>query len=204
MPPKLVPQLEGSFFFPEAKEDLWNACPCLPALEERGGHGESVYLHLYDLNDTFAHMNSARMGGMGDARIRCWESHLHHPSGGWIWWFWLVKKQRRVCKSWRNNRGKMILGSGILPSKILVYMSHDYIFNSPISLLNLEPTPHWFFVHFRGWWFRGQVSLDLLGLGGALHVGVEASGSARGSWVKMQAIAVILNGVGWCFAENLG
>lgn len=46
--------------------------------------------------------------------------------------------------------------------------------------------------------------MDLLGLGGALHVGVEASGSARGSWVKMQAIAVILNGVGWCFAENLG
>ena len=28
------------------------------AREERGGHGESVYLHLYDLNDTFAHMNS--------------------------------------------------------------------------------------------------------------------------------------------------
>jgi hypothetical protein len=27
--------------------------------EERAGHGESVYLHLYDLNDTFAHMNSA-------------------------------------------------------------------------------------------------------------------------------------------------
>lgn len=147
MPPKLVRQLEGSFFFPEAKkrtfvklhrtwEQLKKAYLFVGAigrwfawcfllgprmsLEERGGHGESVYLHLYDLNDTFAHMNSAPMGGMGDARIRCWESHLHHPSGGWIWWFWLVGKQRKVCKSWRNNRGNMILGSGILPSKILV------------------------------------------------------------------------------------
>eukprot|EP00438_Fugacium_kawagutii_P003638 Skav224208 [mRNA] locus=scaffold939:919848:932012:- [translate_table: standard] len=33
--------------------------------EERGGHGESVYLHLYDLNDTFAHMNSVSLDLLG-------------------------------------------------------------------------------------------------------------------------------------------
>jgi len=33
--------------------------------EERAGHGESVYLHLYDLNDTFAHMNSVSLDLLG-------------------------------------------------------------------------------------------------------------------------------------------
>lgn len=33
--------------------------------QERGGHGETVYLHLYDLNDTFAHMNSVSLDLLG-------------------------------------------------------------------------------------------------------------------------------------------
>ncbi|CAE7767598.1 unnamed protein product, partial [Symbiodinium sp. CCMP2592] len=33
--------------------------------EERDGAGESVYLHLYDLNDTFAHMNSVSLDLFG-------------------------------------------------------------------------------------------------------------------------------------------
>ena len=41
---------------------------CLMAChQERAGHGESVYLHLYDLNDTFAHMNSATWVAIRDA-----------------------------------------------------------------------------------------------------------------------------------------
>eukprot|EP00913_Durusdinium_trenchii_P009323 g8761.t1 len=43
---------------PEADEEC-------PKSERRGGHGETVYLHLYDLNDTFAHMNSVSLDLLG-------------------------------------------------------------------------------------------------------------------------------------------